>query len=68
MWTDLEFNEDDELLLLGYKSRERTAGVGSILVGSFLLLENDSGAGTSVLLLESDAGAQVDGLLLESST
>jgi len=46
---------------------EHPAGGESIPVGSFLLLQDDPGDGSSILLLQSDAGAEIDGLLLQDS-
>ncbi len=58
--------EKRHLDILSYQGHP--AGGQSIPVGSFLLLESDTGAAPeSFLLLESDAGAQIDGLLLESN-
>ena len=34
-------------------------------IGSFLLLQDDPGDGSSIMLLQSDAGAEIDGLLLQ---
>jgi hypothetical protein len=34
-------------------------------IGSFLLLEDDPGDGSSILLLEDDNGAEISGLFLE---
>jgi hypothetical protein len=44
---------------------KRPSGAQAEPIGSFLLLEDDPGDGSSILLLESDAGAQIDGLFLE---
>lgn len=48
---------------LSYHKREM--GGESIPVGSFLLLQDDPGDGSSILLLQEDAGAEIDGLLLQ---
>jgi hypothetical protein len=44
---------------------KRPSGGESIAVGSFLLLQDDPGDGSSIMLLQSDAGAEIDGLLLQ---
>jgi hypothetical protein len=44
---------------------KRKMGGESIPVGSFLLLQDDPGDGSSILLLQEDAGAEIDGLLLQ---
>lgn len=44
---------------------KRGSGGESIAVGSFLLLQDDPGDGSSIMLLQEDAGAEIDGLLLQ---
>ena len=65
---EIDSENEDDLWLLDQQSRRRTTGGREIPIGSFLLLEDDPGNGSSIMLLQSDAGAQIDGLLLESST
>lgn len=50
----------DELSL-----HKRSTGEKPQPIGSFLLLEDDPGDGSSILLLEDDAGAEISGLFLE---
>jgi len=46
---------------------KRQMGGEAIAVGSFLLLQDDPGDGSSIMLLQSDAGAEIDGLLLQDN-
>ena len=45
---------------------KRPSGAGEALpIGSFLLLQDDPGDGSSIMLLEDDAGAEISGLNLQ---
>lgn len=46
---------------------KRLSGGPALLIGDFLLLEDDPGTQLEAVLLESDSGAEIDGLKLESS-
>ena len=46
---------------------KKPSGAAALLIGDFLLLEDDPGTQIEALLLESDSGAEIDGLKLEDS-
>lgn len=55
-------HEPDELSF-----HKRGLGSAALLVGDFLLLEDDPGTQIEALILESDSGAEIDSLKLEDS-